>query len=331
MSIILDALKKLDREKSSRRNRTANIAAEILKPEAPRPGKRVLRYCAAAGLTAVATAAATYVLLQSGVFSKSSAPANPPTPTQQAAPGPGPREPLGDAQGEGTRIPLKSQDPGEGRGPGSPAPPSDRGTAEVKPVSPQVPPAPSFREPASGAGEGITPAPPKIQDRDESKKPGSPPPPPERSSLDLKAAGPQAPQTPVFREPTGDGRGEINRVPPKIRSESEDKKNIPSTPTLSQGPGGANPPSQQAPSSPVSREPVRGQVPGGSSPTPSAMKLSGIVWSSEPSERLAVINSMVVGEGATIEGVKVVEILPTSVRLLHNGKSYELSINLFGK
>ena len=155
MSIILDALKKLDREKSSRRNRTANIAAEILKPEAPRPGKRALRYCAAAGLTAVATAAATYVLLQSGVFSKSSAPANPPTPTQQAALGPGPREPLGDAQGEGTRIPLKSQDPGEGRGPGSPAPPSDRGTAEVKPVRPQVPPAPVFVSRPVAREEGL--------------------------------------------------------------------------------------------------------------------------------------------------------------------------------
>jgi general secretion pathway protein B len=331
MSIILDALKKLDREKASRRNRTANIAAEILKPEAPLPEKRILRYCAAAGLTAVAAAAATYVLLQFGVFSKSPAPANPPSPSQQAALGPGPREPLGGAQGESIRIPLKSQDPGEGRGSGSLTPPSDRGTAEVKPVSPQIAPAPGFREPASGAGGGITPAPSKSQDPGESKKSGSPPPPPERKSFDVKAAGQQAAQTPVFREPAGDVRGDINRVPPKIQSKSGDKKNIPATPPLSQGPGGANPPSQQAPSSPVSREPVRGQVPGGYSATPSAMKLSGIVWSSEPSERLAVINSMVVGEGATIEGVKVVEILPTSVRLLHDGKSYELSINLFGK
>ena len=39
MSLILDALKKLDREKSSRRNGTANIAVEILRPDAPVPRK----------------------------------------------------------------------------------------------------------------------------------------------------------------------------------------------------------------------------------------------------------------------------------------------------
>ena len=45
MSLILDALKKLDREKSTRRDRTANIAADILGPDLPRPGKRDQAVC----------------------------------------------------------------------------------------------------------------------------------------------------------------------------------------------------------------------------------------------------------------------------------------------
>ena len=63
MSLILDALKKLDREKSSRRNGTANIAAEILKPSMSRPGKRILRYFTTISLTAIAAAAITYAAM----------------------------------------------------------------------------------------------------------------------------------------------------------------------------------------------------------------------------------------------------------------------------
>jgi len=60
MSVILDALKKLDREKSSRRSATANIAVEILSPDLPRPGKRIPLYAAIALLASIATAAITY-------------------------------------------------------------------------------------------------------------------------------------------------------------------------------------------------------------------------------------------------------------------------------
>ncbi len=59
MSVILDALRKLDREKSSRRNGTANIAVEIIRPDLSRPGKRVSPYLAALSLTAIAAAAIT--------------------------------------------------------------------------------------------------------------------------------------------------------------------------------------------------------------------------------------------------------------------------------
>ncbi|MBM4313997.1 MAG: hypothetical protein FJ122_08780 [Deltaproteobacteria bacterium] len=75
MSVILDVLKKLDREKSSRRSAAANIALEILKPD-PRPQKRSALYLAAIGLTALAAAAVTYALMGFGVM-------NPPTTTRQ--------------------------------------------------------------------------------------------------------------------------------------------------------------------------------------------------------------------------------------------------------
>lgn len=53
MSLILDALKKLDREKkSSSRSGGADIAAEILRPDSDRPRGRIPLYLAAAALAA---------------------------------------------------------------------------------------------------------------------------------------------------------------------------------------------------------------------------------------------------------------------------------------
>ncbi len=60
MSVILDALKKLDREKSFRKSMTANIAVEILRPDLPRLGKRFPHYFATIFLTAMAAAVITY-------------------------------------------------------------------------------------------------------------------------------------------------------------------------------------------------------------------------------------------------------------------------------
>jgi hypothetical protein len=76
MSVILDALKKLDREKSSRRSGTANIALEILKSDLPRPGKRIPLYVAIGLLISIATAAITYsVMVKGGFLLKSPPPA----------------------------------------------------------------------------------------------------------------------------------------------------------------------------------------------------------------------------------------------------------------
>jgi len=57
MSVILDALRKLDHEKSSRRSGTPNIAVEIARADLPRPRKRILLYFVA---VSIATAAITY-------------------------------------------------------------------------------------------------------------------------------------------------------------------------------------------------------------------------------------------------------------------------------
>jgi type II secretory pathway component PulC len=60
-------------------------------------------------------------------------------------------------------------------------------------------------------------------------------------------------------------------------------------------------------------------------PQPS-LKLSGIIWQEEPGERRAMISGRIATEGSIIEGVKVVEILPTRVRFSHNGKYFEISL-----
>jgi len=114
MSVILDALRKLDREKSSRRNGTAPIAVEILRPDLSRPEKKIPLYIAAISLTAMAAAAITYVMVSApGFLSKSS----PPVPvslspsSQQATPAPLSREPVRDAQDKVSRVPPKIETP----------------------------------------------------------------------------------------------------------------------------------------------------------------------------------------------------------------------------
>ena len=112
MSLILDALKKLNREKSSRRDGTANIAVEILRPDTPRPAKRMLRYFAAVCITAVATACVTYAIMAGlGIMSKSSPPATvSPPPGQQVKSAAPARDPVSSATDEISGPPAKIQD-----------------------------------------------------------------------------------------------------------------------------------------------------------------------------------------------------------------------------
>jgi len=238
MSLILDALKKLDREKSSRRNGAVNIAAEILRPDLPRPRKRMWVYFTAVFLTAVATAAITYA-----VISKTPPPAaiNPAASSLQVTPAPLSREPVRDARDEINRDPAKMQAPIESKRPvetKKPAEIRELAESEKQPVEVKIPP--------------LSPSEEKISPEVISK------------------------EAPV--------------VPEDIRKPAE-------------------------------------QTPRRSAVAPASLRLSGIVWSEDPSKRLAVINGMVTTEGYVFEGVKVVEIHPDHVLLLLNDQPFELSLN----
>lgn len=53
-------------------------------------------------------------------------------------------------------------------------------------------------------------------------------------------------------------------------------------------------------------------------------KVNGIAWQKESSSRLAVVNGVAVTQGATVDGAKVVEILPDRVRLSRGGRTFEV-------
>lgn len=106
MSLILDALKKLDREKSSRRNVAVNIVAEILRPDPPRPGKRIWIHFTAISLTAVATAAITYAVISK---TPPPAPIKPAAASLQVPPTPLSQESVRGARDEMSWDPAKEQ------------------------------------------------------------------------------------------------------------------------------------------------------------------------------------------------------------------------------
>ena len=118
-------------------------------------------------------------------------------------------------------------------------------------------------------------------------------------------------------------RDEMSRVPPKIQTQAESRSPAPS---LGEEKAGQNVIPQEAYVAPaVTKKPAE-RTPGGSATTPPPLKLSGILWHEDPLERRVVINGMVLTEGAVTEGVKVLEIHPTHVRLSQNGRPFEISM-----
>ncbi|MGQ9647746.1 MAG: general secretion pathway protein GspB [Thermodesulfobacteriota bacterium] len=238
MSLILDALRKLDREKSSRREGTLNIAAEILRPDPPLASKKIPFYAVAILLTAVATATITYAVIR-----RTAPPANRKfvAPTFQPPPATPSREPVRSVRDVISRPPANQQPPVE---------------KEV-PVESKIPV--EIKMPVA-----VKESPLEIK---------TPPPLPSEAKRDSGIISKEAPS-----------------VPEEIR------KSI-SEPT---------------------KKPA---------PSPSSLRLSGIVWSEDPTKRLAVINGVVTMEGYSFEGVKVVEIHPDRVVLLLNDQPFELSLN----
>ena len=285
MSEILEALKKLEREKSSRVPRAPDIAVEILKPDLSRPRKRFLMYMAIVFLSAIAAAGITYaIVVEMGWMVRSSPPSHlgPSRPAQQVGPvaresgiepkvEPPPIEPLpGPARKappvpEVSRLPSKSSPPSRGK----PIAPAPQGLPA--PIEPAVP---------------SKPAPPEIVDRP-APVVQTPPPPPS-----------------LLR----DGRGETSQVPAK--------EPVPTTVPV--GP---------AASSGETRTKTDALMGGGPVASPPSLKITVIVWDEDPSKRWTMINGMKAIEGSMIEGMKVVEITLTSVRFLHNGRHFEISMN----
>jgi len=293
MSLILDALKKLDREKSSRRTRTGNIAVEILRTDRTFPGKRIRLYFVAVFLTAIAAAAITYGMMAGfGFSSKTSPPGrlSPPPPSQEVAPPAPSREPVHEAREEISRVFPKVLNPAESRAerraesksPVISGPPSSPGPAGAKPSNREVIPPPPSSEPVREARGDISQIPAKVVSSAESKTESR------TESKDLAAV-------------QGEKKASQKVIPEEASVAPANVKKVPE---------------------PTPKE---------STSIPPSLKLSGILWHEEPSERRAMINGVIMREGSVIEGVKVLEIHPTRVRLLHNGRPFEISINILDR
>jgi hypothetical protein len=151
MSIILDALKKLDRERSDRPDGPPNIGTEILRPDPPFRGKRTPLYFATILLTAVAATAITYAVVVWFGFPSKSGP-----PTSMSSPAP--------------KQPVKPASP-EAISPPKSGPPASVNSSAP---SQQVIPDPPSHEPARASGEEIRPESSKIQNPPENKDPATP-------------------------------------------------------------------------------------------------------------------------------------------------------------
>jgi cytoskeletal protein RodZ len=268
MSVILEALKKLDREKSYRGNGTSNIAVEILKPDLPHPVKRTRLYFLIVVLIVITTLAVTYaVMIEFGFLPRlsPSAPVNPLSSSQQIVP-----------------APLESKLRTE-QSPGSVSSPAE---------SQQLIPAPVSRKPIRDVREKEKQIHPKIETPAEGKTPIE-----TKSPIEIKA--PVEPKPLAETKTPATSLDEKKTVMPKVVETVPEsvRKTVEVTPNVSPT-------------------------------TPPLLKLSTIVWYEDPSMRFAFINGIKATEGSEIEGVKVVEINPTSVRFLYKGRYFEISMTL---
>jgi general secretion pathway protein B len=265
MSVILDALKKLDRERLSRRNGAPNIAVEILRTDLPRPRKRILPYFV---VVSIATAAITYVLMaEFGFLWKSSPPTS-------------------------MNSPASSQ-------PSSSAP-SEFGSLSESSL-------PTLKSsPASAKQASLAPSEPAKS----------------RPPLHQAVTSPAPGQSP---EPVLGSGDKTMEVIPKIKSETEIR--IPSV-SPDEKKTTNNLISEGAKVAPANTVKLPEQIPYRSTTTPLSLRISGIIWSEESSNRIAVVNGTTLTEGSVIEGVKVVEIQPTRVRFLHNDRPFEIPLGV---
>ena len=321
MSLILDALKKLDREKTFRWYKTANIAVEILRPDPSRRSKGVPMYIPAVLITAVFTAVITYALT-AGFFSQSSAPpaaksvpADQKSSSHVVAKGPTPES----QEGISKDLP-QSKEPSEIKSPATQASPASTVTTASEQ---EVTSAPPPREPVRAAPKEKRRSPPAEPIRAGGKAPAGP-----ASLPPLAVSAPPAPavsslqqSSPVSqpREPARETRDEAVPLP---RMQKQAEPAVPAAaPFEKRESQGLIPEESKIP-------PKAGvQQASKESAGPPSLRLSGVLWHEDPSERRAVVNGMVLSEGGGFEGVKVVEIHPTYVRFSYKDQFFEISMS----
>jgi general secretion pathway protein B len=278
MSAILEALKKLDREKSLRGSRTPDIGTEILKAVPSRSGKKIWAYLA---VVIVLTATLTYAaFVRFGASAKSTPSGAVSAPVQ------------GQVVSSPSATPAPKSLPSvsvSSRPAGKDVFPSRSLSGPKAPVSP---PAPSSQPLQEVSASPAQPAPTATLSPPKPEQVSPPPPPPEPARA--------AQDDPALVRPKAESAGDAQN-PPTAGAE----KRMPQ---------------------PIMRGlPEKADKPPKASVAESlTIKITGIVWSQEPTERLAVINGVTVTEGETIEGVKVVEILPSRVRFLDDTSPFEI-------
>jgi hypothetical protein len=176
MSIILDALKKLDRERSCPPDGPPDIDIEILRSDPPPRGKRVPLYFATVFLTAIAAIAITYaVVVWFGLPSKSRPPAsvNSSAPKQQAKPASPEASSPSKPRSPASVISLSPKQQVKAASPEANSTPKSGPPTSVSSSAPsqQVIPAPPSHEPTRASGEETGQEPSKIQNPPEKKDP----------------------------------------------------------------------------------------------------------------------------------------------------------------
>jgi len=320
MSLILDALKKLDREKAFIRKVTANIADEILKTDPGRSGKKFPLHFAAVAFTALAAAAITYWAVAGfGFLSKTPPPASSISakldPQVQSAPKP--PEPAQEKPDEINRVSPKTQSDTEGQKPALRDSQPEPAAKAAKPASQRIESAPPARELKREAPSAVTRPPSKAREYAEIQKPQDSAPVP--AATPAQQPSPRAEPAPVVRET----QEKLSRTAPKVQAQAETPKPSPApaekTSDRKAVPGEAKVITDREKTTPSAARSESGSA------TP-PLRLTGIVWSETPSERCAVINGAIISEGASVQGVKVEEIFPNRVRLSHDGRFFEIRL-----
>ena len=79
----------------------------------------------------------------------------------------------------------------------------------------------------------------------------------------------------------------------------------------------------------VSKQPVEknGEASISSGAAAPDLKVSGIAWQDERADRRAVVNGALVGEGAVVEGARIVRIYQDSVRFSRGGETFDKAVD----